>query len=306
MVRIRPETIQDYAAIAALHARAFGERPAEALIVALLRQRPIFDPELSLVAEQDGQVLGHALFTPHTVRLLGQDVRAVNLAPIAVDPSAQRQGIGGRLIAAGHALARDKGYAFCFLLGHTSYYPRHGYLTRAYGASSLSLPTTGLPEPSLLARAPREADIAALCALWRRAEAAVDFALDPGGELLDWLSPNPAIAATVFLDGQVLAGYARVHAAELARPRVFLAHDATTARRMAAHLATQAQTSEVILPLHPASAGAAELGGAECRVWDAAMVCPLQPSLFEQYYAELMAGKRAPGRVIWPTAFDLE
>src|SRR5215471_15938619 len=101
MVQIRSETIPDYAGIAALHARAFGERPAEALIVALHRQRPAFDPDLSLVAELDGRVVGHALFSPHIVRLLGQDVRAVNLAPIAVDPAHQRSGIGGRLIVAG-------------------------------------------------------------------------------------------------------------------------------------------------------------------------------------------------------------
>ena len=306
MVRIRPETIRDYPALAALHAHAFGERPAEALIVALHRQRPAFDPGLSLVAELNGRVLGHALFSPQTVRLLGQDVRAVCLAPIAVDPSAQRQGIGGQLIAAGHTIAREKGYALSFLLGHTSYYPRHGYLTRAYGASSLSLPTAGLPAPDLAARAPHEADIAALRALWRQAEADVDFALDPGGELLDWLSPNPAIAATVFLDGQELAGYTRVHAAAPAQPRTFLARDAGVARRMAAHLAAQARAGEMTLPLHPASAGAVELGGAECRAWDAAMACPLQPSPFDAYYAEVAAGARAPGRVTWPVLFDLE
>jgi putative acetyltransferase len=305
-VRIRPETIQDYAGIAALHARAFGERPAEALIVALHRQRPAFDPGLSLVAEQDGRILGHALFSPHTVRLLGQDVRAVNLAPLAVDRSAQRQGIGGQLIAAGHAIARDKGCAFSFLLGHTSYYPRHGYLTRAYGVSSLSLPTAGVPRPDLVARAPREADIAALRALWRWAEAQVDFALDPGGELLDWLSPNPAIAATLFLDGQELVGYTRVHAAEPARPRVFLARDAATARRMAAQIADAAAATEVVLPLHPASAGAAELGGVECRAWDAAMVCPLRSSPFDEYYDQVATGARAPGRLTWPVPFDLE
>jgi putative acetyltransferase len=305
-MHIRPETVFDYAAIAALHLRAFGERPTEPLVVTLQRQSPAFDPELSLVAEQDGRVIGHVLFLPHTVRLLGQDVRAVNLAPIAVDPAAQRQGIGGQLIAAGHALARDKGYAFSFLLGHTSYYPRHGYLMRAYGASSLALPAAGLPQPSLVIRKPREADTAALRALWRRAEANVDFALDPGGELLDWLSPNPAIAATVFLDGEEVVGYMRVHASAPAKPRVFLARDAATARQMAAQIAVAAGVSEVILPLHPASAGAKELGRAECNAWDAAMVCPLQASPFDQYYAEVVAGERAPGRLIWPVAFDLE
>jgi predicted N-acetyltransferase YhbS len=305
-MQIRSETVSDYAAIAALHLRAFGERPTEPLIVTLQRHNPAFDPDLSLVAELDGRVIGHVLFMPHSVRLLGQDVRAVNLAPIAVDPAVQRQGIGGRMIAAGHALARDKGYAVSFLLGHTSYYPRHGYLVRAYGSSILALSVDGLPQPDLVARKPRETDLAALRALWQRAEADVDFALDPGGELLDWLSPNPAIAATVFLDGEELVGYARVHASEPARPRVFLARGAATARRMAAQLAATAAASELFLPLHPASAGAGELGSAECKAWDAAMACPLQPSPFDQYYAEVVAGVRAPGRLIWPVAFDLE
>src|SRR5262245_20759927 len=106
MLQIRSETIPDYAEIAALHARAFGEHPAEALIVALHRQRPTLHPDLSLVADQDGRIVGHALFSQHSVRLLSQDVRAVNLAPLAVDPLAQRQGIGARLIAAGHTTAR--------------------------------------------------------------------------------------------------------------------------------------------------------------------------------------------------------
>jgi hypothetical protein len=134
----------------------------------------------------------------------------------------------------------------------------------------------------------------------------VDFALDPGGELLDWLSPNPAITATVFRDGQELVGYARVHANQPARPRIFLAHDAATARRMVARIASAAGASEVVLPLHPASAGAAELGGAECVAWDAAMACPLWPGPFDTYYAEVMAGVRPPGRLIWPVLFDLE
>ncbi len=53
-MNIRPEKVQDYAAIAEVNIRAFDERLAEALIVTLHRQRPQFDPELSLVAEIDG------------------------------------------------------------------------------------------------------------------------------------------------------------------------------------------------------------------------------------------------------------
>ena len=61
---IRPEQPTDYAAIAAVHVRAFENRASEALIVALHRHRAAFDPDLSLVAEEDGQVVGHVLFSP--------------------------------------------------------------------------------------------------------------------------------------------------------------------------------------------------------------------------------------------------
>lgn len=95
---IRPEQPTDYAAIAAVHVRAFENRASEALIVPLHRHRRAFDPDLSLVAEADGRIVGHALFSPQTIRLLGADVPAVNLAPIAVDGAWQRAGVGGRLI----------------------------------------------------------------------------------------------------------------------------------------------------------------------------------------------------------------
>jgi predicted N-acetyltransferase YhbS len=88
-MNVRPQTPRDYAAIATLHARAFGERAAEALIVALLRHRAAFDPELSLIADEGGRVVGHALFSPQAIRLLGETVAVVNLAPIAVDPAYQ-------------------------------------------------------------------------------------------------------------------------------------------------------------------------------------------------------------------------
>ena len=137
MITIRHEQITDYATIGELHARAFGNRAAESTIVALLRLRRAFDPELSLVAEIDGRVIGHALFSPYQIRLLGQTIPAVNLAPIAVEPKYQGQGIGGHLILEGHRLAATRGYLVCFLLGHTSYYPRFGYQTHAFGSAQV-------------------------------------------------------------------------------------------------------------------------------------------------------------------------
>lgn len=139
-ILIRPERVTDYAEISSLHARAFGSRTGEPLVVALHRQRRVFDPELSLVAEIDGHLVGHVLFSPHQIRLLDSTIPAVNLAPIAVQPVYQGQGIGGQLITEGHAIAVSKGYTVSFLLGHTTYYPRFGYQTHAYGSSQLLLP----------------------------------------------------------------------------------------------------------------------------------------------------------------------
>ncbi len=303
---IRPETIADYAAIADLQWRAFGHRAAEALIVALHRQRSAFDPELSLVAQMDGRIVGHVLFSPHQMRLLDQTVPAVNLAPIAVDPSYQRQGIGGRLIAEGHGIATAKGYAVSFLLGHTDYYPRFGYRIHAYGSAQTAV-AVGAPVGELLEqRTPTSKDIPALRTLWRHDEAAVDFALDPGSDLLDWLSPNPAVRATAYVRNGEVVGYTRIHAAGAAKARVFLARDGATACSVACLIARDASTPAIVLPIHPAAVSAAAFARPTCETWPAAMACDLAPSPLDEYFAQVQAGRRPPGRVTWPVAFDLE
>jgi len=304
---IRPETVHDYAAIADLHACAFGNRSHEPMVVTLLRHRAAFDPELSLVADRDGRVVGHVLFSPHTIRLLGHVVRAVNLAPIAVEPARQGQGIGGALIEEGHRIARARGYAVSFLLGHSSYYPRFGYRTRAYGWSQVTVVTEGLTAERLEVQAPRPDDIDPLGVLWRQAEAEVDFAIEPGPDLLDWISPNPAIEALVYRrDGEVV-GYTRIHRSEPAEPRIFLARDGEAGRAMAGDIAQRAgQGAETLtLPIHPAAASAGSFPDATIAAWEAAMAVPLTGSPLQDYLGLVASGQRPPGMVVWPVAFDL-
>jgi putative acetyltransferase len=311
---IRPETVRDYATIAAVHAYAFDNHAAEAAIVALLRHRATFDPELSLVAEVEGKIVGHVLFSPYTVRLLGQDVRAVNLAPIAVHPTYQGKGIGGQLIREGHALARAKGYPLSFLLGHPTYYPRFGYLTHVYGASSLTIPATAIAPAELERRAVIPADLPTLRALWLHDEGQVDFALDPGVELMDWVSPSPTMEATVYVHEGEIVGYTRARKDSPGQPIVFLARDAPAALAMAGCIAHQGEEqtplTEVVLPLHPLSCSGAALSaldGAEWKTsaWAAGMACPLAPSPFDEYHGLVKSGGRPPGRVIWPVAFEI-
>ena len=302
MLKIRSETVTDYTRITALHIRAFGERLAEAHIVTTQRQRRWFDPALSLVAEIDGQIVGHALFMPERARLMGEDVSIVNLAPIAVAPARQKQGIGGALIEAGHSLARKKGYAVSILLGHTTYYPRFGYRTSAFGSATLGMWTSkGTP---LLSRPLAEADLLALSPLWLAQEGDVDFALYPGQDMADWLSPNPAIDVAVYeRDGEVV-GYSRAHALRRSSPTCFLARDAETARSMIWLMAGGG--AMVTLPVHPLSSWASDLGEASADAWEAAMVCSLRDSPFDAYIGAVKAGLRPAGRPIWATSFDVD
>lgn len=307
MLTLRQEKSADYSAISRINVRAFGERLDEALIITLQRQHQAFDPELSLVAEVDGQPVGHALFSPRLIRLLSEDVRAVILGPIAVDPAHQGKGIGAALITEGHRVARSKGYGLSMLVGHPSYYPRFGYRTHAYGAASLEVQPGDLArnKMSLQTRRPLEADIPALRELWEYEEGEVDFAVYPGEDLIDWISPNPRIESTVYVrDGQVV-GYMRVKETEPDQPRIFLARDVETARAMAGEMLSIGKT--ITLPLHPASSSAAAFAGKpKCEAWEAAMALNLEAGVFDDYYRQLKAGQRSPGRVIWPVAFDME
>jgi putative acetyltransferase len=306
MVLIRPETASDYAAIADLHFVAFGERPEEALIVTMLRQRRMFDPSLSFVAEDAGRVVGHALFNPYVARVCGEKVPVVNLAPIGVEPAYQRTGIGSRLIAAGHDAAHAGGYMAGILLGHIDYYPRFGYQPSAFGVSTLEVTVDNTAPHELTSRAPTSADVEALYSLWLLEEGDVDFALEPGTSIMDWVSPNPAIESLVFERAGEMVGYARVHGQEPAKPRVFLARDDLAARAMVQALAQTAGVERLTLPLHPASRSAPAFGVPEATAWRAAMVCAWEPSPVDQYLDQLQRGERPPGRPQWPVAFDLE
>lgn len=303
---IRSETPADYAAITRLNVRAFGVRADEAVVVSLLRQRASFTPELSLVAEMDGAIVGHALFTPGEMPLMGQRVKAALLAPLAVDPSVQRQGIGGALLRAGHEAARQHGAVIALLLGHPEYYPRFGYRTQAFGMARCKVDVTALPpaEP-VTTRKVAESDVPALMTLWDHEEGAVDFSVRPDAELIDWLSPNAQIGATVYERKGVVMGYTRIHQAAPAEPRLFLAGDADAARAIAHAVATAGGGHTLTLPLHPTSASGQVFGGAAVNTFDPAMAAELVSGALDAYLADVQAGARERGRPLWCPAFDL-
>jgi len=120
---IRDEHQNDWDTVHALNASAF-ETSAEANLVDALRQQA--QPLISLVAEDNTEILGHIMFSP--VSLPGHpELRIMGLAPMAVFPEHQREGIGSALVRAGLEQCRKLDFGAVVVLGHSSYYPRFGF-----------------------------------------------------------------------------------------------------------------------------------------------------------------------------------
>lgn len=126
-VVIRPEVPTDRPAIAEVNRRAFG-RDNEARLVEALRQAGDFDPRLSLVAEYEGTVVGHILFSVVHIEQDGGQTRALSLAPMAVVPEHQRRGVGSALVPSGLQACRRTPYGLVVVVGHPEFYPRFGFM----------------------------------------------------------------------------------------------------------------------------------------------------------------------------------
>lgn len=123
-MQVRTESASDRDAVYALNAAAF-ETPSEADLVDALRERA--QPIVSLVAEDNGEVVGQIMFSP--VWLAGSpDLKMMGLGPLAVTPKLQGRGVGAALVRAGLGRCRQLGFAAVIVMGHPGYYPRFGFL----------------------------------------------------------------------------------------------------------------------------------------------------------------------------------
>lgn len=126
-MNIRSERPADVATIRALTRAAFANAPhssqTEAAIVDALRDAGALT--LSLVAEDDGEILGHVAFSPVTV---GGDAGWYGLGPVSVWPESQCRGIGQSLIRHGLDVLRRMGAKGCVLIGDPAYYSRFGFI----------------------------------------------------------------------------------------------------------------------------------------------------------------------------------
>ncbi len=128
---IRKELSADHSAILRVTRLAFAAAPYadgnEHELVDKLHASDEFIPELSLVAEYNGKVVGHIMFS--RARIIGEEsiYPSLTLAPVSVHPDYQNQGIGSQLIKEGIKIAKIIEYKSICVLGHSEYYPRFGF-----------------------------------------------------------------------------------------------------------------------------------------------------------------------------------
>jgi putative acetyltransferase len=128
-VRIRVERPRDAAAVYEVNRMAFG-RDDEARLVEKIRSTSGFIPELSLIALIGNQVVGHIVLSQIHVDSGKRSARTwpvLSLAPMAVRPGHQNQGIGSALVRQGLKRARRLGHKVVVVVGHPGYYPRFGF-----------------------------------------------------------------------------------------------------------------------------------------------------------------------------------
>jgi putative acetyltransferase len=149
-LRLRPEHPADEGAVARVLAAAFARpdvaSPPEVGLVEELRHSDAWIPELAMVAEYGGEVVGYALLSRVRVRSDGAATAPVlALGPVAVAPHRQRIGHGTAVVQAALDAATELGEQLVVVLGDPAFYRRFGF-TRA-DRMGLTSPWSGLGEP---------------------------------------------------------------------------------------------------------------------------------------------------------------
>jgi predicted N-acetyltransferase YhbS len=315
-IKIRKEIYDDYKSIAEVNVLAFSSDRyiGEVALIDSLRHCAYFDSELSLVAEVDGNVIGHVLFYPFDTIVNNKVLKAVCLAPIAVHPEYQNRGVGSELINEGHRIAKEKGYKFSFLYGHRSYYPRFGYKLGMFGDSTIKIekPSIDTNLPNIEEREVRLDDINGLMDMFEMWYGNIDLSLKPSNSILDWISHTAMIKTSVILIAGEVQGYLRYNVNDLTDIRMFLTKDKKSTELLVKYIANKFQNIEIIkLPMHPDSVAINLFDSFNYKIdlqrWSAGMIKILAEECKDiiEYCDQVSSEKRKPGKIIFPPSYDM-
>jgi putative acetyltransferase len=146
---IRAEAPGDYPGVAAVNVAAFNEEN-EAQLIGLIRQSELYVPELALVAILEERVVGHVMFSYMTLETPTGEVRILDLAPLAVHPDFQNQGVGTALTEHGLELIEALGEPLVLVEGIPTYYPRFGF-ERA-STHGITPPSPKIPDEAFMVK----------------------------------------------------------------------------------------------------------------------------------------------------------
>jgi putative acetyltransferase len=144
MISIRHQQQSDIEDIREVNSYAFEQLDEADLIDALRKSGKIV---IELVAEEEDGIVGHIVFTPMCID--GSEVKIAGLAPMAVLPEYQSQGIGSLLMTEGLDECRSLGYDAVVVLGHPDYYPRFDF--KPASEFGLSAPWDDIPDEAFMA-----------------------------------------------------------------------------------------------------------------------------------------------------------
>ncbi|MBD3208596.1 MAG: GNAT family N-acetyltransferase [Candidatus Nealsonbacteria bacterium] len=148
MITIRAEKPEDYAAIYEINKRAFNSE-FEAKLIDTIRHSNNFISDLSLVALKDNSIVGHILFSQANIKSREKERPVLILAPIAVLPEFQKQGIGSLLVKKGLHKSQTLGYDIVALIGYPGFFSRFGFSPARSKGLELSL-KGDIPEESFM------------------------------------------------------------------------------------------------------------------------------------------------------------
>ena len=151
-IRVRSERDDDRVAIADVVRRAYADVEwsdhREHLMIDRLRQSEAFLPTLSLIADVDGEAVGHLLLTRAWIETGTTATATLALAPLSVVPERQHCGIGSALVHEAHKRALGLGLQSVLCVGNATYYTRFGYQPLA--AYPITLPIEAPTENQMI------------------------------------------------------------------------------------------------------------------------------------------------------------